>query len=269
MELNKYPFLFEKLLFEVLRENNLKSLSDCEKKYNELQIEAIDKFRYKYFKNFNNNESIKKEEYSSYYVDESEISRINSQLLDLFDDIKNCTNDLKLLTANLYLFHPYINNPILEKKTFNGDVHSTYFQTFSDWNYSVYASCCFEKLYNFWDRIGDALALYLRLEIKPFSINFDSVINYLSKENNFNQNQNFIFLKSFKDEKYRHFNEYRKNIVHYKQYETMYKNHFLMNKNALEENWVFKNNLPEYFKAQLLLCIEGYKNTFELINNNL
>ena len=86
----------------------------------------------------------------------------------VLDDIKNCIDDLRLFTAKLYVYRPYINDPTMETVWINEGKHSTYFQNEYDWMYSCYISCCFEKLYNFWDRIGDSLAYYLDVDLKEW-----------------------------------------------------------------------------------------------------
>jgi hypothetical protein len=255
-----YPEYFEKIIFEIIEEEGLRSLDDLEN-YLQIQSEVIEKYREKYFYN---EENINKDSLNKFDVEKTELN--NLKLFYLLDDIKNCSKDLKLFTANLYLLLPSINNPLNEMRVLNNEKYPTYYQNFSDWNYSALVSCCYEKLYNFWDRIGDALSLYLNLEIKEHSITFPFVIDHLEQKNSFSNNESFIFLKSFKDNEFKEFNSIRRDIVHYKQFETKFKNGFHFDKKNLESLWEFKKNRPNYFKNQLEICAEGYKKTFELIN---
>ena len=185
-------------------------------------------------------------------------------------DLKNCNNDLKLLTANLYLYHPYINNPLNEFKFFQGEKIFTYFQNGPDWIYSTFVSCCYEKLYNYWDRIGDTLAYYLELDIPEFRVTFASVIDQMIRMESFNSDSNFEFLKNFKENEFREFNKHRKEVVHYYQFETTYKHQILensRNEEEIEKLWTWKNNMPSYFKNHLKLSCEGFVKTYELIKN--
>jgi hypothetical protein len=185
-------------------------------------------------------------------------------------DLKNCNNDLKLLTANLYLYHPHINNPTIEYKIFKGEKIFTYFQNGPDWIYSTFVSCCYEKLYNYWDRIGDTLAYYLDLDIPEFKVTFHSVIDKMANIKIFESNPNFVFLKKFKENEYKEFNKHRKEVVHYYQFETTYK--YLVEENNTNEDeikklWDWKKNMPSYFKNHLYLSCEGFIKTYELIKN--
>jgi len=185
-------------------------------------------------------------------------------------DLKNCNNDLKLLTANLYLYHPHINNPLNEFKFVQGDKIFTYFQNGPDWIYSTFVSCCYEKLYNYWDRIGDTLAYYLELDIPEFKVGFTSVIDKMTSMRIFDSNLNFLYLKNFKQNEFREFNKHRKEVVHYYQFETTYKHQIeenCRNEEEIEKLWNWKNNMPSYFKNHLNLSCEGFTKTYELIKN--
>lgn len=185
-------------------------------------------------------------------------------------DLKNCNNDLKLLTANLYLYHPHINNPFNEFKFFRGEKIFTYFQNGPDWIYSTFVSCCYEKLYNYWDRIGDTLAYYLELDIPEFTVGFASVIDKMISMGIYDSNPNFEYLKNFKQNEFREFNKHRKEVVHYYQFETTYKHQILensRNEKEVEKLWNWKNNMPSYFKNHLNLSCEGFVKTYELIKN--
>jgi len=130
---------------------------------------------------------------------------------------------------------------------------------------------CYEKLYNYWDRIGDVLALYLQLDIDNVKINFASVIDCLDKKKIFSKNENFIFLKSFKEKQYKEFNAVRREVVHYNLFETNYKydfNKFKDDEQKIMEQWQWKKNMPEYFKNHLELSILGYKHCFKFVEEH-
>ena len=183
-------------------------------------------------------------------------------------DLLNCNNDLKLFTANLYLYQPFINNPFKEFKIRKTEKKFKYFQKMEDWIYSSNVSCCFEKSYNFWDRIGDTLAYSLELDIKEHLVGFAKVIKKIESLGTFNDNENFIFLNNFKKNEFKELNKQRKEIVHYYQFETTYKEKFHSvnsSESDLKKLWEWKKNMPNYFKEQLELSCEGFYNMYKLI----
>nr|WP_319397639.1 Cthe_2314 family HEPN domain-containing protein [uncultured Carboxylicivirga sp.] len=185
-------------------------------------------------------------------------------------DLVNCNNDLKLFTAHLFFYRPLINNPIEEAFFLDGKFNSVYDQTSSDWLYSSFVSCCYEKLYNFWDRIGDSLAYYLNVDIKEEQVNFPKVIDILNKNELLKENIYFNKLLDFKNNEFKEFNKHRKDIVHYYQFETTFRFEHAINsgnKAKIEELWNWKRRMPEYFSEHLKISCEGYYNTYKLINN--
>lgn len=185
-------------------------------------------------------------------------------------DLVNCNNDLKLFTAHLFYYRPLINNPIGEASLLNGEFLSTYFQTGADWLYSSFVSCCYEKLYNYWDRIGDALAFYLNVDIKEEQVSFSKVIDILTDHSSIKEEEQFKWLLNFKNNDFLEFNKHRKDIVHYYQFETTYRfEHAICSgdRAEIEKLWEWKKLMPEYFRLHLKSSCEGYYIACKLINN--
>lgn len=182
----------------------------------------------------------------------------------LIDDTILISKDLMILTSHLYQLRPYINNPLEEPTVkLHGKVYHTYHQNGYDWFYSTYASCCFEKLYNFWDRIGDRLAVSFDTGLKKFQIGFSRVMEELSKKSMFLENEHFQWLKEFWENDFREFNKIRKDIVHYIQMETKFKDEMARKSDDLDEVrelWEWKRGLPEYFAEHLHKCRDGFWN---------
>ena len=266
MENKNYPQYFEEQIFDVFSKENLKSLADDLEWYLTIQGAAINSFKERYFRNFNGEILDKDIEENTLFIDEDKVETENEKLWKLYSDIEYCNSDLKLFTANLYLLRPTINNPTLEKT--NG--RPLYRQNFSDWNYSALVSCCYEKLYNYWDRIGDALAMYLRLDIKG-KIYFPIVIDKLKEEYKNSNNESLNFLINFREIEFKKFNEIRIEVVHYNQFETTYKYDFNKcnnDENQINNLWESKRNMPEYFKNHLELSVLGYKHCFKFIQEH-
>ena len=184
-------------------------------------------------------------------------------------DIDFVQSDLIYSTGILYTLRPLINNPIKESKQFMGKQGATYFQNLYDSLYSMYASFCYEKLYNFWDRIGDKIATEFPTEFSnPRFIMFAKVIDRIRSNNSENENLNWLF--EFKDTDFREFNERRKKVVHYEQIETKYMESIFDNMydmEKIEEIWNEKYCLPDFFKKHIELTNKGIENTYKFIKS--
>ena len=184
-------------------------------------------------------------------------------------DIDFIQADLIYSTGILYTLRPLINNPITESEYFMGKQRATYFQNLYDSLYSMYASFCYEKLYNFWDRIGDKIATEFPTEFSnPRFIMFANVIDKIRANNSENENLNWLF--QFKDSDFKEFNERRKKVVHYEQIETRYMESILDHSSDMEkvkEIWNEKCSLPEFFKKHIELTNKGVENTYEFVKN--
>lgn len=184
-------------------------------------------------------------------------------------DIINCNTDLRFFTALLFLYRPYINNPGYENVIHNGKIIYTYYQSTQDHRYSQYASICYEKLYNFCDRIGDLLDYHFHeIFLNQKRTYFANVIEELKKDPSIKANTYFKEILKYKNTLFKEINKERIEIVHYYQFETNYRYHFTRNcTNELEirKMWNFKSSLPEYFKKHLDLSNGLFYNTFKFL----
>lgn len=106
------------------------------------------------------------------------------------NDIYITSGEIKFCLANIFLF-----KDTAQPETF------------------FFLGTCFEKLYNFWDRIGDLLNLCFQLNIAPRRIYFGGVIPELKKSKG-NTSPSFNWLDDFSQNEYPNFNKERINIVH-------------------------------------------------------
>lgn len=182
-------------------------------------------------------------------------------------DLINCLNDLKFFTANLILHKEYINNPLEELIFDEGEfITSTYYQNLFDRRYSIFITCSFEKAYNYWDRIGDVLHSHFQKSFKIHQVDFSRMIDYLVKEGI--KNDNLEWLVKFKNEHYKILNQYRKEFVHYNQFESKYRYKHNMNSDNLDmisELFEEKLSFSVYFMDHLKICVEGYYHMFKFI----
>ena len=153
----------------------------------------------------------------------------------VYDLISSISQDVKFSLGNVYLYKELGINNFLDEYTTtpHGETIFTYRQTLGDRRFFFYVSVCFEKLYNFWDRIGDLLSVALDLEIEQKEIYFPRVIKEIEKLHP--QSANFQSLKKFSESEYQDIlNKIRKLIVHYRQKDTYFRFAWLKNINNEE-----------------------------------
>jgi hypothetical protein len=184
-------------------------------------------------------------------------------------DIGFIHSDLVYTTGILFTLRPYINNPLQETVFLKGKESSTYIQNMYDSLYGMYASICFEKLYNFWDRIGDKIADEFPDKFtNPRTIMFANVIESLKSD--FQTDKNIKWLIDFKDVDFKDFNDKRKVVVHYEHIETKYKEAILDNTgnmDKIKEIFEEKSTLPEFFKKHIELTNEGIEKTYDFVKS--
>ena len=189
---------------------------------------------------------------------------------NITQDIRFIHSDLVYTTGILFALRPHINNPLTETVFLKGKEFSTYRQNMYDSLYGMYASICFEKLYNFWDRIGDKIANEFPDRFpNPRSIMFANVIENL--KNDFQTDINIKWLIDFKNGDFKDFNDKRKIVVHYEHIETKYKESILDNSgdmDKIKEIFEEKSGLPEFFKKHIELTNEGIIKTYDFVKNN-
>lgn len=199
--------------------------------------------------------------------------KVNSESIfyAIVDDlISSISQDIKFSLGNVYLYKELGINSFLNEHitTPQGETIFTYRQTLGDRRFLFYISVSFEKLYNFWDRIGNLLSLALDLKIEQKEIYFPRVIKEIGKLNS--QSANFKFLKEFSENEYQDIlNRIRKLIVHYRQKDTYFRFEWLKNfsnKEAITKLQEEKDKLPNLLKNQMSLTIKGFEAAVLLIN---
>lgn len=184
-------------------------------------------------------------------------------------DLINCSNDLMHFASQLFLYQNLINNPLKEFIEFgNEEVLSLYHQNLYDHRYSIFITCCFEKCYNYWDRIGDRIASFYPELLKIKDVDFGRIIERVNCLGI--QNENFQWLLNFKNNEYQQLNNHRKNLVHYSQYEANFRFEHMMKStdiDNLKKLWKEKSEFPEYFKSHLEFAVEGYYQMYKFLES--
>ena len=235
---------YNKILFDVYREENLLCIAD-----NSIKID--DKSVLSFYYNA-----------ISPFTDPNNPTFYDSMINDIF----NCSKDLKYCVGSLFLHKPHINNP-LEQAFKIGDFNTfPNYQNIFDRRYSLYSSMASEKLYNYWDRIGDLLNAVLKVIDNKSKIYFHSVVDSIPEV--LKNSENYKWLNSFKEDEFKEFNKIRKGVVHYRMLETEYSSKHLdalHDREAMEKLQSEKESYPSFYKDHLENTITGFEKTIQLI----
>lgn len=190
-----------------------------------------------------------------------------------FDDLLFCSDELLYFTAHLYLYRPYINNPVEEGFNFSGRMVYPNYQNLEAKRYSMFADVTSQKAYNYWDRIGDLIASFFPDKLKPHKVFFPSAIEAIPAD--FHNSDNYLWLKKFKENGYVELNKMRKQIVHYTTSDTDFKHKHLErtnDKEAMQELQREREYIADFYKNHISLTLIGLEKTllfFEDINPKL
>lgn len=189
------------------------------------------------------------------------------------DLISSISSDIRYSLANAYIYFPYANNFTKEVMPFGttGVKAPTYFKTLGDKRFFFYVNTSFEKLYIFWDRIGDILALAFNLDLADRNVYFSTVIR--SMGDRLDDSEHGKWLKNFHDEEYEKIlNRLRIKIVHYRQKDSYFFTEWLKlastyndNPEKLEELQREKEELLPLLKRQMELANEGFDHMVRFI----
>jgi hypothetical protein len=182
-------------------------------------------------------------------------------------DIKLVSDEIIYFVANAYLYLPYINDPIEDRfKTDEGNEIYPNYQNMHSKLYDMYVDVAFEKIYNFWDRIGDLIAACLVPDLDDRRVYFTSVIDKIPHilENN----ENFKWLLNYRNNSYKSLNDTRKEVVHYFSTGTNFQHdhiYFSTDLDKLTKIIDERKRIPEFLKKCIDEAIEGYTKTLDFL----
>ena len=184
-----------------------------------------------------------------------------------FDDILFCSEELLYFTASLYLYRPYINNPLEEALPSGGGISYANFQNHYAKRFSMFANVASQSVYNFWDRIGDMIAGFFPDKINPSRVFFATAMDTIPVQ--FHTSEHYLWLDNFRKTDYRELNERRKEVVHYTTIETNYKYQQMekgsSNREAMEIIQSEREALPDFYKKHIDLTLQGMEHTLSLL----
>lgn len=188
------------------------------------------------------------------------------------DLINSVSSDIRYAIANASLYFPYANNFLNELRKYpDGQDIPTYFMTVEDKRFFFYVNTAFEKLYIFWDRIGDILFLTFQLNLLEDRVYFNSVMRELGAS--LESSENGKWLRNFYNNEYSQIlNRLRIKIVHYRQKDTYFYTEWLKyftqastDPNHITKLQKEKEELLPLLKHQLDLANEGFEKTVRFI----
>ena len=186
------------------------------------------------------------------------------------DDLLFCSDELLYFTAHLYLYKPFLNNPIKEGVAFSGQMVYPNYQNLEAKRYSMFADVTCQKAYNYWDRIGDLIASFFPDLLKPHNVYFPSAIEAIPRK--FHKSNNYLWLKEFKENEYVTLNNMRKQIVHYTTSDIDFRYKHLKltsNRESMQELQNDREDLADFYKNHIYLTLTGLEKTllfFDEIN---
>lgn len=186
--------------------------------------------------------------------------------LKLFTDLSFCSTELLYFTACLFLYRPYINNPVTDGfQTGTGMLYPNYPNHYGV-RYDMFTDIASQKAYNYWDRIGDLIASFFPEKLSPNNIYFATAMDIIPSE--FHNSENYKWLIDFKENGYVKLNAKRKQVVHYSTTSTDFTYEHLENsgnREAMQQMQDDREALADFYKEQVNLSLEGYEKTLLLL----
>ena len=188
------------------------------------------------------------------------------------DLVNSVSSDIKFALANAYLYFPHANNFLSEIQTYpDGQRVPTFFMKIEDKRFFFYVNTSFEKLYIFWDRVGDILSIAFNLNLRDDRVYFSTVMDAL--EDKLLLTENGQWLKVFHEGEYKEIlNRLRIKIVHYRQKDTYFYTEWLkiVTNYATDPEQIAKlqkekEELLPLLKEQLRLANTGFEKMVQFI----
>lgn len=181
------------------------------------------------------------------------------------DDLFFSSDEIIYFTAHLYFYRDFINNPLKDSINSSGRKLYPMLENLAGKRYDMYLGVVYEKLYNYWDRIGDMIASFFPMKFKG-DVYFSRTINTLYKD--YKDNPDMQWLKNFADTEYSNFNKERINIVHDISKNINQKWDVLKNVDSDQEAIDFqikRESYPDYFKDMNEDCKIGFQKAMNFL----
>jgi len=185
------------------------------------------------------------------------------------DDLLLIFDEILYFTANTILYEQFINDPRDDKFPIPGGryIYPNY-QNLHAKRFDMYVDVSFEKLYNFWDRIGDLIDACIPTGLPKREIYFAKVLKNIP--DNFRNIEGFTWLDNFYKNDFKELSGKRREIVHYTSTGTNFRfEHALTPQNEKQINALMekRRNVPKLLCDSLVKTIEGFEETLIFLKN--
>jgi Cthe_2314-like HEPN len=199
------------------------------------------------------------------------------------------SDEIAFFIANAGIYMDNMSNPIDDAKTYYDDESKkwvTFYPNFPNLEskrYSMFISVAYEKIYNYWDRLGDLLwATYFQSDLKERNVDFNKIIDVIkNKYPLYHHLISFQWLQNFKDNEYKALNDVRKNIVHYTSIDVEFKmahlgqfqnaegrsQNVFSDKSQVEKIMKERKDYFDILKTHISKSIEGFVQIHQLIED--
>ena len=192
--------------------------------------------------------------------------KYGANYLRLYDEILFCSDEVMYFTANLYLYRQFINDPLADAQYFGEGMIYPNLGTLHSKRYSMFANIVGEKLYNFWDRLGDLLASFFPDQFNQDRVYFVDSVQKLPAE--FRKGENYQWLLDFSKNQYVQLNKIRKQTVHYFGVANIERHEYLQifrDKKAIEEWQTQRLQWPDFYNEHIHLTLFGFQKMLFLL----
>lgn len=219
------------------------------------------------------------------YLRENELNlnKFSFNFVKIIENIKFNSDEIAFFTAICFLYKESINDPIKDVRTdSNNCKYYPNFQNKSSKRYNMNVAVVFEKLYNYWDRLGDLLwATYFQNDLDEKKVDFYQTIKLIDERyKEYHSLDSFKWLLNFRDTDYHNFNITRKKIVHYTSIHVEFNSRHIgtfendegkqqnifSNKEEIEKIMLERSGYYETIKKEIDNTIEGFIQIHKLID---
>ena len=208
------------------------------------------------------------------YAPEAKGEKLKFDYNKINSDLKLISDEILHFTGLTCLYSQYLTSPLDRPILFNnGEIVYANYQELPDKRFFMYATCAYEKLYNYWDRIGDLLASFFPEFIKPEKVYFSKIDKFIPQ--NLHSIDCLKWLIEFKNGTFESLNDLRIGIVHYENLDTTFSSTHLVdsrNRTQLEILVSKRAEIIPDLKINIDLTLKGYLQTIrfmEYLNLNI
>jgi len=182
-------------------------------------------------------------------------------------DLFLISDEIVYFTANVILYEPHINDPLDDFYEVDGKFFFPNDQNIPAKRMDMYADICFEKLYNYWDRIGDLIAECIPTDLNEKNIYFTTVLEKIP--NHLIVGDHINWLIDFRNNNFKQLNLKRKNVVHFTTSGTEFKFDHLKSHSDISTIKTLmseRRKLPNCLVSAIDDTIDGFTNIMEYLN---